>query len=313
MRELDRKESSVVLPMSDKQFKDFIQSLLWKPQTISKDFIWYYSIDKDDVINLNKLLCQRISQQNKSRLVNFSVSIYYNDNSTVELNWIEHLIDYIETLPLICEALHLTWKFLVQFEDKDSPELQEVNISFFTETPIPKKYEFQEDIYNWFFYGGRSVNLRIKHTARTWWADIEWLISRHIEKIIKKESKFINFFGIRYWDDDSILITLIMFSSSLFILLNLWLSWNIDINRWLKWMFFIIILYYLLKIIAYIWERFLRSSLSKDSYILLNKESIKFKDIKEKEYKNSWLKLILYVFFQIIIGIVWNFLYSNFF
>ncbi len=312
MTNLTKTKQEVRLAMDDKQFQDFIQSLLWKPQVISKDFWWYYCIEKDDIINLDKILSQRISQQNKGKRVYFRASIYYEDNSVAEVSSIPHLIDYNETLPLVCDAVYLTWKFLVKFEDKDSPEVQEVSISFISNDE-PKKYDFEENNINWFFYRRSDVSLRIKHTARTWGVDIEGLISRHMDWIVKPQKKFLIFIrGRSYHEGTHPSILFIMLFSSWYILFNaLWSDEGVQ--NGIKWIIFLITMYFLLSTLNYIWVNFFNWSLSKLSYILLNKTSIENKMKKEKKIKNNWIKKIIYLILQLSIAIVWNILFRDYF
>ena len=57
-------EGYVVLPVGERQFGDFIKSLLGSPQTISNTIEGAFEIDANSVKSLHSLLIQRISQQN---------------------------------------------------------------------------------------------------------------------------------------------------------------------------------------------------------------------------------------------------------
>ena len=98
----------VALPFNEDQFKDFIVSLLGKPQTISKHLRGNFSIDKNDLISIFEVINQRIYQQNNAKLIQFRASIYYSDNTLVTLNGFDHLVNYNEKLPLVSKAVHLT-------------------------------------------------------------------------------------------------------------------------------------------------------------------------------------------------------------
>ena len=123
-------EGFVVLPMTGDQFKEFVKSLLGNPQTISKNFAGSFDIEPADVRNLYHLILQRITQQNDGILASFSGKFVFSDDSTVELNSIEELLTYNEVRPITSRALHLTWSFMVRFQDKKTPEKQRIQISF---------------------------------------------------------------------------------------------------------------------------------------------------------------------------------------
>ncbi|MFV7236336.1 hypothetical protein [Flavobacterium sp. ZB4R12] len=181
----------VALPFNNEQFKDFIVSLLGKPQTISKHLEGTFEINKENIITLFEVINQRIYQQNDSKLIQFRASIYYNDNTTVTLNGFEHLVHFNEKLPLVSRAVHLTWQYLVKFRDKDTFEKQEISISFITDNngSIPS---FDGEVHHRYFNSG--INFRISHTARTWGADIEAMLTKNLQTMIQKENKFLDFF-----------------------------------------------------------------------------------------------------------------------
>jgi hypothetical protein len=123
------------------------------------------------LIHLFEIINQRIFQQNEAKLIQFKTTVYYNDNSTITLNGFDHLVHFNEPLPLVSEAIHLTWQYLIQFKDKSTFEMQEINVSF--KTPSRNSFTI-DDEYEYSPYAS-LVHIRINHTARTWGADIEGL------------------------------------------------------------------------------------------------------------------------------------------
>lgn len=181
---------AVALPCDPKDFSNFISSLLGKPQTISKVYKGSFEITHKDIENAFHLILQRVKQQNQSHLIQFTVRLVFDDNSTVLLNNIDDFRSYSEVRPLVVTQAHLSWSFLVKFEDRAHPEKQEMDLSFVTrenggvaifdteDSPIIPLSRFMQFGY---------ISFRVKHTARTWGADIESLLSGHIKHLLLPE------------------------------------------------------------------------------------------------------------------------------
>jgi len=307
---IDNKTSGeIALPFNEDQFKDFIVSLLGKPQTITKRFTGTFDIDKDNLITLHQVLHQRINQQNNARLIQFRATIYYDDNSTVTLNGFDHLVNYNETLPLVSVSVHLTWQYLLKFQDKESFEKQEISISFQTANdgnPIGSMDEFYHPYRN-------VVGLRISHTARTWGADIEGLLSKHINTITNKDSKVLDFFK---YNDDAVenIVSIFLFGITLIFsivktnkILNV-TDTSILIKHYGNLLFLFFGIYVLTRFTVVILERF--EIFSSPSFVRLTKETEKFKLKKLKSYKKRWAKYFGTILLSLIIGILSNILYK---
>ncbi|MFI5330478.1 MAG: hypothetical protein ACHQ2F_05500 [Desulfobaccales bacterium] len=193
---MDPSEYAVVLPCKPGDFKDFVSSLLGKPQTITKVFHAPFEIKPIDVENFYYIVDQRINQQNEASLLQFTIKVIYDDNSSVILNSLADFIHYNEIRTVSSIAAHLTWTYLVRFQDKTAAEKQMIEVSIISSS---KKPFFDEDITIPFFLPVNPFNLtgfinfRISHTARTWGADIEALLTEHIKNLLKNESKIKSF------------------------------------------------------------------------------------------------------------------------
>jgi len=86
----------VTLPFDQEQFRDFVISLLGKPQTIEKRIYGRFEVNLQDIQKFHKLINQRLTQQNQALLSQFSVKIYYSDSSSITLNSYEDLVTYNE-------------------------------------------------------------------------------------------------------------------------------------------------------------------------------------------------------------------------
>lgn len=179
----------LTLPFTGDQFRTFIRNLLGSPQAINGIVEGAFEVTVEDFVSLHHLLIQRVEQQNYGVLVQFSASLGFSDDSTVELNSIEELATYKEIRPIITQAVHLTWVFLVKFQDKDVPERQTIQVSFPTLTEFarmvsdlgPRRLLTVSGRYS-------GISFRVEHTARTWGADIEALLQSHLRTFTKNEA-----------------------------------------------------------------------------------------------------------------------------
>jgi hypothetical protein len=175
------------LPFTQNQLGDFVKSLLGTPQTITKKIRGIFEIHLKDLQNFHELIDQRITQQNKAKLIQLKTQIYYSDESSVILSSYDELLTYNEVKPVLSEAVRMTWSYLIQFLDKDVPEKQEIELMIIA-TPQKNIIEI-EDLPVLRTVSGQ-FRMVIKHTARRWGADIESLITNQINSILKPTSTF---------------------------------------------------------------------------------------------------------------------------
>lgn len=181
------------LPYDQEQFQSFIKGLLGRPQTISRTIRGPFEIRVADIVNLHQLIQQRMAQQNEGILAAFNARVNYSDNSTVELTGVPELVSYNEVRPLWVRGIHLKWDYLVRFLDKEIPEKQSVQISFVGSAEGVPIFDGESIIV--LSSGAHSgspgiISFRVEHTARTWGADIEALLSAHLQALVHPESSY---------------------------------------------------------------------------------------------------------------------------
>lgn len=302
----------VALPFNEEQFKDFIVSLLGKPQTITKSFDGSFEVNKDNLITLFEIINQRITQQNDSKLIQFRATIYYNDNTTTTLNGFDHLVHYNEHIPLVSRAIHLTWQYLVKFRDKNTFEKQEISVSFVSDDngPMP----IFDDNYSRRYYD-TGISFIISHTARTWGADIEGLLSRHLNTIVKKENKIRRYFRYNSESVGNILgVILILITIGFgYFNTNELVSQNTNdpilwIQHYGNYIFLFAFIVVLIKISNVILEEF--TFYRNLSFLLLTPESFKYKKKLTDSYRKQTFKYCTTLIITILIGILTNFIYD---
>lgn len=188
---------SVVLPCSQEDFGSFVSGLLGKPQTIEKVFVGTFEVSASDIENTFHLVDQRIRQQNEANLVQFTVRVVYDDGSSVLLGGLQDFLRYREVRPIASIAVHLSWVYLIRFQDKKYPEKQQIDMSIVASHGAPLAVEYLYEaaplipLLSHLHIG--DIRVRISHTARTWGTDIELLLTGHIKTWLKEDSKLKQF------------------------------------------------------------------------------------------------------------------------
>jgi hypothetical protein len=331
------KRGFVKLPFDEDQLKEFVVGLLGKPQTLSKSFKGPFEIDEDFVEHLYGLVDQRIKQQNNANLIQFVVTIGFSDQCKVELTSFDLFKTFNELKPVVAESLIITWDYLVQFQDKQVPEKQQIQLSFLAKHG---PFSGMEDEFVFVGYSG-SIDLRIKHTARTWATDIESLLSNQIATVLLPKSKTMSF--IRRHENK-----LTFIYSAIFVLSSLLASYFATISSknkevalvqssllkttdiqervafllnymaqgfWAQHFFLVtsfVVSSFVLSIGFVVWftESILRNE---PSFILLTKESEKNKVNANSKKRTKWFSMISSVAASILTGVIGNIIFVRYF
>lgn len=340
-------EGYVVLPFKKDEFKEFIRGLLGSPQAISKTFNGTFEIGIDEIRNVYHLIMQRVTQQNDGILAKFIAKLVYSDNSSVELNNLDELLSYNEIRPVTSVAIHLTWDFVVKFQDKNVPEKQRIQLSFLSSGPSLPSFDREVMFLGEHDFTERGfINFRIEHTARTWGADIEALLSNHIKSIINPVSKIKEF--IRKYNGKIAFI-----AASLFFLTALitcftsakdfsankiaimeeqfsklsalelesinskveYVASFITGGSWSQYYFTLVVFFILSLVVAIFLAAWIDSSSenSEPSFILLTKESHKTKTKVLKKLQRKWISFGFALVVTVVAGIISNYIFVKFF
>jgi hypothetical protein len=172
----------VVLPCEPDHFRDFISGLLGRPQTLRRHLRGPFDVKREDAEGLFHLINQRVNSQNEATLIQFTARIVYDDNSSVLLNSFGEFQIYNEVKPLISVALHLSWTFLIKFQNSPFPEKQQIEVGFVgSDEAAAWRVRAGRIIFDGAEYGGPgAITIQISHTNRSWGADIEALLAGHL-------------------------------------------------------------------------------------------------------------------------------------
>ena len=189
------KNFAVMIPCAQDEFARFISGLLGKPQSLERMHSAPFEVNRQGIENLFHLVDQRVRQQNDATLIQFTVRVIYDDDSSVLLNSFEDFRHYTEVRPLVSVGVHLSWTYLIRFQDRSVPEKQEIDVTFSAgaggaiirgSAPMPVI-----EALPWF--GRGYITTQVKHTARTWGVDIDSLLEGHIKTLSRPETT------IRQW------------------------------------------------------------------------------------------------------------------
>lgn len=189
---------SVVLPVSNEQFREFIKGLLGRPQALSKPIEGSFDVDRIQIRQVNELLHQRIQEQNDACLAQFEATLSLSDNENKEFQTLEDLLSYNAPRKVSSGALSLTWDYLVKFQDKGAYEKQRIQIRFRTDAYLRTLPNERGDAFASLLSAGLfsllpRTSIRVEYTARSWGEDIESLLTRYLESITNRPAGFSRF------------------------------------------------------------------------------------------------------------------------
>ncbi|WP_026602684.1 hypothetical protein [Methylomonas sp. 11b] len=333
----------IALPCEPENFASFIGSLLGKPQTIATSERGSFEIRREDIVNSYHLLVQRVQQQNEGQLLQFTVRLVFNDDSSVLLNSLDEFLSYSEVRPVFPTQAHLSWAFIVKFQDRSHPEKQDIDLSFLTNgsgaflTGDDVEIEF---VSMRGLSRGGLIAFRIRHTARTWGADIESLLSGHAKHLLLPEAparKFVRrnsgklaaLLAVTFFVASiaACLVTanhlateqlkavsgLIQSTNALDLKLNRILEMNAE-GFWGKYFFsvMIFIVFSLISAVALaVWTETSADTV-RPSHLLLTKKAEQNKIELESRYRVRWLSFLGSVGVSIATGIVSNILFTHY-
>lgn len=334
---------AIALPCSTEDFGKFIGSLLGKPQTISGAERGAFELRRKDILSSYHLVNQRVQQQNDAQLIQFTVKLVFDDNSSVLLNSLDDFQAYSEVRPVVVTQAHLSWSFIVKFRDSNHPEKQEIDLSFLTAAPGAIAIGESEDaafVPIARLVSGGHIAFRIRHTARTWGADIESLLRGHAKHLVLPQPPMRQF-AQKHSGKIAIAIALIFFVSTiaacfitaervaaeqLKLISDLLQSSNaidLKLNKllqlaaegfWGKYFFSVFvfaIFSFVASILLAIWAE-TTADTKRPSYILLTKKSEQVKTEQDQRYKFRWLSFLGSIIIAIATGIVSNILFSKY-
>lgn len=186
----------ITLPLNEEDFKDFMVSLLGKPELVEGHVEGAFSLGFEAVQNLNYQIDNRILQQNQATPLQFTAKLYFDNNSSLSFKSFDGFRQYKESRPIICTGFDFTWVYLIKFGGKNVFEKQEIRI--FANRPVePSEGKKSSRRLATFilekFVEMPRVHYEIRCTANTWGFEIAELIRNLLLDATVQTKDFIRF------------------------------------------------------------------------------------------------------------------------
>lgn len=121
------------------------------------------------------------------------MKIIYADGSSVLLNSLDAFNTHVEVRPVVSDAVHLAWTYLIRFQDRAVPEKQVIELSF-AATHMASYSDGDGSVVivgSGSLVHRASATIRIQHTARTWGVDLEALLTGHVKSMMRTEPRIL--------------------------------------------------------------------------------------------------------------------------
>lgn len=258
----------------------------------------------------------------------------------------QELLTYNEVRPVTSRSIHLSWDFVVRFQDKAAPEKQHIQV-FVTSGAVRVRPEIIDELPNvasrLIRRSGGFISFRIEHTARTWGADLEALLTNHFQSLLKPETGLKKIIRERSGTISLSIFVLFFLSVIAGVVLNItrinqeriakldqlyqdiqgtdlqaisvqleYIARIVASGESVSITFYgllFIILGFVIAIILAFWIEGAAGS-TEPSFILLTKQAYKDKELTLNELQRQWLSFSVAILVSIITGIFSNYLFN---
>lgn len=258
-------------PANKENIRNFIGELLKSPQSILFYHYGVFDFARADIEDVFFRVDNRIKEQHDSQLIQFSLSIAYDDRTVMTLHSIEEFRKFSDTKKAICVGISMNFAYLVNFPQADVPKKQSIKF----DVRIPIMASIKDGRYvSWtfddigFFRHSKGVLARIScqidHSHQTLGFDIENIIKLFLrgEEIIDQRAYFFK----KYGSILMALVALLFFSVSTYVFgIEFYNDYKMSINeenisllavyeelhKGKYWIYFVIIMIPLTAILAF--------------------------------------------------------------
>lgn len=307
--ESEQQKCKVILPCEPEEFKEFISNLLKSSSVkMSGQKEGYFDIDSQQIENIFFLIDQRVVQQNQGVLVDFSITVFYNNGSSIQHDSLDSFRVFNQTSDCYPEKILLVTNYLITFPKKEVPEKQVISVDI--DTKITR-----------FIYKvvGGLYKYKIECTDITWGTDISNLLQKQGEKLMETPRLslarriYMSSFHIH-----EIVANVILIIASTFLTYH---SYNLASNKHLnadslKFSINAIGVFMILFFSVSIMKRVVwmkssyYSTLAKQSFIVLHECDKKYREIEIKKLKRNSIYIVLSWVAGVIGSVVASYIYT---
>ena len=173
----EQQKCKVILPCEPEEFKEFIGNLLKSSSVkMAGQKEGCFDIDRQQIENIFFLIDQRVVQQNQGVLVDFSITVFYNDGFSIKHDSVDSFRVFNQTGNCYPEKILLVINYLITFPKKEVPEKQVISVEL--DTKITRfAYKVVEGLYTY----------KIECTDITWGTDMSNLLQKQGEKLMETQ------------------------------------------------------------------------------------------------------------------------------
>ncbi len=164
----------ISFPISTDDFREFISSLLSRPDTLKGSYEGTFIFTKEFIVNLDISLRNRIESQNDLLYEDSSIKVYYDDDTIEEFSSVVRFENESCKKNVTCTGFACAWKYLIRF-GAELPQSQTITVSTYEGgeeiTRNSDHHEFDVEF-------PPKVEYVIQFTNRIWAREIESIL-RH--------------------------------------------------------------------------------------------------------------------------------------
>jgi len=279
-----------------------------KPTTLGRVFPCSYYLDKNRIRTLYSIVESKINTLTNS-LVEFEISIFYDDKTNIPYKSIDSFINDIETKQILPQSLKLKWTTNIFFPNQENILMQaigerhDIEITFVL-APLTDEGEAYYFFNDYPIKGLGVIDVSIAHSNKIWAIEIMNHIADFIGTIKIKHNNFLSFLFDKKRRIGQISEKLINLSTLIPIILLLINYKTLNDNSILFLSVFSAFLFIICNIISYPIGKWIYNLLSK----LKQKSYIDISDYSHNLYENDKTKksIIFIIFSAILLPIVVN-------
>lgn len=173
----------VLVPCEPHEFGNFISGLLKTHKKVSYESEESFEIDADDIVDIERIVLQRLSDQNRFSHISTTISTYYENGMSSHDNSTDDFFSHSIVDDANCSRILIEMVFLIDFPSDNVPKKQEISIEFSAkerkkvrrETPIELQDLRVLDLVS-------GISISVRHTHITFGLDMINLLKGRVKR-----------------------------------------------------------------------------------------------------------------------------------
>ena len=182
----------------------FLQSLLGQPRKIEKISNRQFKINHQFLINLDNIIDQRVTTQQKAHLTAFTATVHFDDHRSQTETSREAFRAFVDISTALTSGIDIVWTYLVWFPGREIPEKQEIAISISSSEADRREREIGSNSIRrlrrsiiWPEEPTSRIRVIIHYTEVTWGIDVLNYIENELRKAFAPDNTLVA--TLRVW------------------------------------------------------------------------------------------------------------------